>query len=58
MKLYRDGKEERAPFDRTSYCSTAAFDAASPILEEVFASLQSLNIIVEQVSFHLFDLQI
>ncbi|XP_075110149.1 protein fluG isoform X3 [Nicotiana tabacum] len=47
--VLRDGKEERAPFDRTSYCSTAAFDAASPILEEVFASLQSLNIIVEQL---------
>ncbi|OIT26909.1 hypothetical protein A4A49_30463 [Nicotiana attenuata] len=47
--VLRNGKEEWAPFDRTSYCSTAAFDAASPVLEEVFASLQSLNIIVEQL---------
>ncbi|CAN4109571.1 unnamed protein product [Withania somnifera] len=47
--VLRDGKEEWVPFDRTSYCSASAFDAASPILEEVFASLQSLNIIVEQL---------
>ncbi|XP_060176962.1 protein fluG-like isoform X1 [Lycium barbarum] len=47
--VLRDGKEEWTPFDRTSYCSTSAFDAASPILEEVFASLQSLNITVEQL---------
>lgn len=58
MKLYRNGKEEWAPFDRTSYSSTSSFDAASPLLEEIFASLQSLNIIVEQVSLQLFDLQI
>ncbi|KAF3620699.1 putative H/ACA ribonucleoprotein complex subunit 3-like protein [Capsicum annuum] len=47
--VLRDGKEELAPFDRTPYSSTSAFDAASPILEEVFASLQSLDIIVEQL---------
>ncbi|KAK4345752.1 hypothetical protein RND71_035928 [Anisodus tanguticus] len=47
--VLRDGKEEWAPFDRTSYCSTSAFDAACPILEEVFTSLQSLNITVEQL---------
>ncbi|KAK4725108.1 hypothetical protein R3W88_027887 [Solanum pinnatisectum] len=47
--ILRNGKEEWTPFDRTSYCSTSSFDAASPILEEVFASLQSLNIAVEQL---------
>ncbi|XP_055807899.1 protein fluG [Solanum dulcamara] len=47
--VLRNGKEEWAPFDRTSYSSTSSFDAASPILEEIFASLQSLNIIVEQL---------
>nr|XP_016434943.1 PREDICTED: protein fluG-like [Nicotiana tabacum] len=32
----------------TSYCSTAAIDIASSVLEEAVASLQCLNIIVEQ----------
>ncbi|KAL8154344.1 hypothetical protein V2J09_012104 [Rumex salicifolius] len=45
----RDGKEEWVPFDSTPYCSTASFDAASPILREVLASLQSLNVHVEQL---------
>ncbi|XP_070057786.1 protein fluG-like [Nicotiana tomentosiformis] len=36
---------------KTSYCSTAAIDIASSVLEEAVASLQCLNIIVEQ-SFH------
>ncbi|KAI3827082.1 hypothetical protein L1987_01146 [Smallanthus sonchifolius] len=45
----RDGKEEWVPFDTSRYCSTSAFDAASPILHEVVNSLQSLNIDVEQV---------
>lgn len=45
----RDGKEIWVPFDATPYCSTLAFDAAFPILNEVVASLKSLNIAVEQV---------
>ncbi|KAL0426443.1 UNVERIFIED_CONTAM: protein fluG [Sesamum latifolium] len=44
-----DGKENWVPFDATPYCSTSAFDAAFPILSEVVASLQSLNIEVEQL---------
>ncbi|XP_022888646.1 protein fluG isoform X2 [Olea europaea var. sylvestris] len=44
-----EGKEQWIPFDSTPYCSTAAFDAAFPILHEIVASLQSLNIVVEQV---------
>ncbi|KAL6519364.1 hypothetical protein OROGR_018684 [Orobanche gracilis] len=43
-----DGKENWVPFDATPYCSTSAFDAAFPILNEIVASLQSLNIVVEQ----------
>lgn len=49
MVLYREGKQEWLPFDYTMYCSTASFDAASSVLEEIVASLQSLNITVEQV---------
>ncbi|XP_052173846.1 protein fluG [Diospyros lotus] len=45
----REGKEELVPFDSTPYCSTSAFDAASPIFHEVFAALCSLNIPVEQL---------
>lgn len=37
------------PFDSSSYCSTSAFDAASPILYEIIAALESLNIPVDQV---------
>ncbi|KAL2229373.1 UNVERIFIED_CONTAM: Protein fluG [Sesamum indicum] len=44
-----DGKENWVPFDATPYCSTSAFDAAFPMLNEVVASLQSLNIEVEQL---------
>ncbi|KAK6152355.1 hypothetical protein DH2020_014990 [Rehmannia glutinosa] len=44
-----DGKEKWVPFDATPYCSTSAFDAAFPILKEIVASLQSLNIVVEQL---------
>lgn len=47
--LCREGKEEWVPFDSTPYCSTSAFDAASPIFHEVLAALQSLNVPVEQV---------
>ncbi|KAL2933392.1 Protein fluG [Bienertia sinuspersici] len=45
----RDGREEWIPFDSAPYCSTSSFDAASPILQEMFAVLQSLDITVEQV---------
>ncbi|KAL3646816.1 hypothetical protein CASFOL_009360 [Castilleja foliolosa] len=44
-----DGKENWVPFDATPYCSTAAFDAAFPVLNEIVASLESLNIVVEQI---------
>lgn len=47
--LDRDGREEWVPFDSTPYCSIASFDAASPILREILAALQSLNVPVEQV---------
>ncbi|XP_059667554.1 protein fluG isoform X2 [Cornus florida] len=47
--VLREGKEEWMPFDKNPYCSTAAFDAASPILREIIAALQSLNIQIEQV---------
>ncbi|KAI8014916.1 Protein fluG [Camellia lanceoleosa] len=45
----REGKEEWFSFDTTPYCSASAFDAASPVLREVVAALQSLNIAVEQL---------
>nr|GEV68487.1 protein FluG [Tanacetum cinerariifolium] len=45
----RDGHEEWVPFDTSCYCSTSAFDAASPILHEVVNSLEFLNIDVEQL---------
>nr|AFN42875.1 glutamine synthetase [Camellia sinensis] len=45
----REGKEEWFSFDMTPYCSASAFDAASPVLHEVVAALQSLNIAVEQL---------
>lgn len=45
----REGKEEWVPIDSTPYCSTAAFDAVSPILDEIVAALHSLDITVEQV---------
>lgn len=48
-KLSRDGREEWAPFDLSPYCSTSSFDAASAILQEMFAALQSLDITLEQV---------
>lgn len=48
-RILREGKEEWVPFDSTPYCSTSAFDAASPIFHEVLAALQSLNVPVEQL---------
>lgn len=44
-----DGKEKWVPFDATPYCSTAATDDAFPVLSEIAACLQSLNIAVEQL---------
>lgn len=45
----RNGEEEWVPFDTSHYCSTSAYDAASPILHEIVNSLDSLNIDVEQL---------
>ncbi|KAH9602115.1 hypothetical protein KSS87_015916 [Heliosperma pusillum] len=45
----REGKEDWTPFDSTPYCSTSAYDAAAPILHEMFDALQSLDITVEQL---------
>ncbi|XP_071714777.1 protein fluG-like [Rutidosis leptorrhynchoides] len=45
----RNGQEQWVPFDTSRYCSSSAFDAASPIFHEVVNSLQSLNIDVEQL---------
>ncbi|XP_052731004.1 protein fluG [Vigna angularis] len=47
--LKGEGKEEWVPFDSSPYCSTSAFDAASPVLHEVVDSLHSLGIAVEQI---------
>ncbi|KAH7512035.1 hypothetical protein FEM48_Zijuj12G0047800 [Ziziphus jujuba var. spinosa] len=47
--VLREGKEEWVPFDSTPYCSTAAYDAASPIFQEVVSVLQSLTIDLEQL---------
>ncbi|KAL2323182.1 hypothetical protein Fmac_027561 [Flemingia macrophylla] len=44
-----EGKDEWVPFDSSPYCSSSAFDAASPVLREVAAALQSLGISVEQI---------
>ncbi|KAG6519525.1 hypothetical protein ZIOFF_023019 [Zingiber officinale] len=44
-----DGKERWVPFDKTRYCSTSAFDAASPIFQEVNSALKALGIAVEQL---------
>ncbi|CAN1770520.1 Protein fluG [Linum perenne] len=47
--ISRDGREEWTPFESTAYCSAAGFDAASPILHDIVAALDSLNIPVEQL---------
>ncbi|KAK4583073.1 hypothetical protein RGQ29_026022 [Quercus rubra] len=47
--VLREGKEEWMPVDSTPYCSTSAFDAMSPLLQEVVAALDSLNVTVEQL---------
>ncbi|KAK1403366.1 Glutamate-ammonia ligase [Heracleum sosnowskyi] len=48
-KVSSEGKEDWVPFDTSSYCSTSAFDVASPILYEIIAALESLNIPVDQL---------
>ncbi|KEH15956.1 type-1 glutamine synthetase 1 isoform X2 [Medicago truncatula] len=45
----REGKEEWIQFDSTPYCSSSAFDVASPILREVTSALHSMGIPVEQL---------
>ncbi|XP_020230442.1 protein fluG [Cajanus cajan] len=47
--ITREGKEEWVPVDSSPYCSSSAFDAASPVLREVAGALQSLGISVEQL---------
>ncbi|XP_068647399.1 protein fluG [Aristolochia californica] len=47
--VQREGNSEWNPFDLTPYCSTSAFDTASPILQEIHASLKSMDITLEQV---------
>ncbi|XP_016496387.1 uncharacterized protein LOC107815335 isoform X2 [Nicotiana tabacum] len=42
-------KEDWVPIDKTSYCSTSAFDVASSILEDINTHLQTMNISVEQL---------
>ncbi|KAK7830757.1 protein flug [Quercus suber] len=46
--VLREEKEEWMPIDSAPYGSTSAFDATSPLLHEVVAALNSLNITVEQ----------
>ncbi|CAK8571474.1 unnamed protein product [Lathyrus sativus] len=47
--IIREGKEEWIQFDSTPYCSSSAFDAASPILREITSALHSMGIPVEQL---------
>ncbi|XP_058077224.1 protein fluG [Magnolia sinica] len=47
--VLRDGRDEWIPFDSTPYCSTSGFDAASSILQEVNAALESMDISVDQL---------
>lgn len=47
--IVREGIEQWVPFDLTPYSSTSAFDAASPILQEVHLALQFMDIFVEQL---------
>ncbi|PKA60855.1 hypothetical protein AXF42_Ash006490 [Apostasia shenzhenica] len=47
--VLREGKEHFVPIDSAPYCSTSGFDALSPILHEVNAALQSMDIVVEQL---------
>ncbi|XP_013468103.2 protein fluG isoform X1 [Medicago truncatula] len=47
--ITREGKEEWIPFDSSPYCSSSAFDAATPVLREVASALHSMGIPVEQL---------
>ncbi|KAM3339999.1 type-1 glutamine synthetase 1-like [Capsicum galapagoense] len=47
--VIRNGKEEWFPIDKTSYCSTQAFEVASSIFEDIITYLETMNITVEQV---------
>ncbi|RWR93822.1 Amidohydrolase 2 [Cinnamomum micranthum f. kanehirae] len=47
--VIREGGEEWVPFDRTAYCSTSGFDAASPILQEVNSAIESMDVFIEQL---------
>ncbi|KAG0486133.1 hypothetical protein HPP92_008228 [Vanilla planifolia] len=47
--ITREEKEQFVPFDMASYCSTSGFDAVSPIFQEVYATLQAMDIVVEQL---------
>eukprot|EP00268_Persea_americana_P055319 TRINITY_DN6421_c0_g1_i5.p1 TRINITY_DN6421_c0_g1~~TRINITY_DN6421_c0_g1_i5.p1 ORF type:complete len:842 (+),score=177.17 TRINITY_DN6421_c0_g1_i5:87-2612(+) len=47
--VIREGREEWVPFDRTTYCSTSGFDAASSILQEVNSSIESMDVFIEQL---------
>ncbi|KAJ1419453.1 Glutamine synthetase, catalytic domain [Sesbania bispinosa] len=47
--ITREGREEWVPIDSSPYCSSSAFDAASPILRDIASALHSLGISVEQL---------
>ncbi|XP_058747378.1 uncharacterized protein LOC131620345 [Vicia villosa] len=47
--IIREGNEEWKPFDSSPYCSSSAFDAASPILREITSALHFMGIPVEQL---------
>ncbi|XP_050228434.1 protein fluG [Mercurialis annua] len=49
LKSVLKEKEEWVPIDSASYCSAAGYDAVAPILHEVVAALDSLNIPVDQL---------
>ncbi|XP_022767256.1 LOW QUALITY PROTEIN: protein fluG-like [Durio zibethinus] len=48
-KLEREGKEEWVPIDSKPYCSSSGFDAVSTLFQEIVATLNSLNVAVEQL---------
>ncbi|KMZ58598.1 hypothetical protein ZOSMA_75G00310 [Zostera marina] len=47
--IVREGVEQWVPFDSSHYCCSSGFDAASPIMQEMFSCLHSMGIIVEQL---------
>lgn len=48
-KTTREVDNKWVPIDSTLYCSSVAFDAASPVLLEIIKDLQKMHISVEQV---------